>query len=208
MVKQNTMVNLGHCQGIVASEVFCPHSDIAVLNVRVKSDRKDPETKRYEMFMLNFTARNKLAREVAEKCKAGDAVFITYELSEKIVIERSGSAEFYIELLIKEIFIRDEEGKGRAGYLNTGHLQCRYLGICKVPKSKDVYRLDVYYAMPKARAPQRFTFYVYGAKGDDILKNYQKGQAILLQYKIEKSRRVRSNGKVDYFTNLVVERLI
>ena len=207
MVNQNTMVNLGHCQGIVTNEVFCPRPNIAILNVRVKSDRKNPETDRYEMFLLNFIARDRMAKELAEKCKMGDAVFITYELSEKFRLENSGNANFYTELCIKDIYIRDEEGKGRAGYLNSALLQCRYLGICRVPKSDNVYRLDVLYMASKTKTPQRFTFCVYGPKGDDIQKNYQKGQAILLQYKIEKSRQIRSDGKIHYHTNLVVERL-
>ena len=208
MVNQNKMVNLGHCQGIVAGEVFSPYPNIAILNVRVKSDRKNPETKKHEMHLINFVARGEMAREVSEKCKMGDAVFIIYELSEKVLMGESGTAEFRIELRIKDVYIRDEEGKGRSGYLNVAHLQCRFLGICRVPKSNNVYRLDVLYAASKTRAPQRFTFYVYGPKGDDILKNYAKGQAILLQYKIEKSKRIRLNGKVSYYTNLVVERLI
>ena len=117
------------------------------------------------------------------------------------------NCDFCTELRIKDIFIRDEEGKGRAGYLNTAHLQCRFIGICRIPNSKDVYRLDVLYKVSKSRTPQRFTFYVYGPKGEDIRNNYKKGQAILLQYKIEKSKRTRSDGKTDYYTNLVVERL-
>ncbi len=208
MVNQNELVNLGHCQGVVVGNVFNPNPSIAILNVRVKSDRKNPETKTYEMFVLNFTARGNMAREVLEKCKDGDTVFVTYELSEKVLTGDRGGAEFYTDLIIKDIFIHDDEGKGRAGYLNTAHLQCRYLGICRVPNSKDVYRLDVLYKVSKTRAPQRFTFIVYGPKGEDILKNYKKGQAILLQYKIEKSKRTRSDGKTDYYTNLVVERLI
>ena len=207
MVNQNKLVNLGYCQGVVTGEVFTPYPNVAILNVRVRSDRKNPETKKHEMHLLNFIARDEMAKEVSEKCKIGDAVFITYELSEKVLMGDSGSAEFRIELSIKDIFIRDEEGKGRSGYLNTGHLQCRYLGICRVPNSKNVYRLDVLYKASKAKTPQRFTFYVYGPKGDDIQKNYQKGQAVLLQYKIEKSKRTRLNGKNDYYTNLVVERL-
>ena len=207
MVNQNKLVNLGHCQGVVTGEVFNPYPNIAILNVRVRSDRKNPETKKHEMFLLNFIARDEMAKEVTEKCKTGDAVFITYELSEKVLMEESGNAEFRTEFCIKDIFIRDEEGKGRAGYLNTGHLQCRYLGICKVPNSKNVYRLDVLYTVSKTKTPQRFMFYVYGPKGEDIQNNYQKGQAILLQYKIEKSKRTRLNGKADYYTNLVVERL-
>ena len=207
MVNQNKLVNLGHCQGVVTGEVFSPYPNIAILNVRVRSDRKNPETKKHEMHLLNFIARGEMAKEVLEKCKTGDAVFITYELSEKVLMEESGNADFRIELCIKDIFIRDEEGRGRAGYLNTGHLQCRYLDICRVPNSKNVYRLDVLYTAGKTNAPQRFTFFVYGPKGDDIQKNYKKGQAVLLQYKIEKSKRKRLNGKTDYYTNLVVERL-
>ena len=76
-----------------------------------------------------------------------------------------------------------------------------------LPNSDNVYRLDVLYMASKTKTPQRFTFCVYGPKGDDIQKNYQKGQAILLQYKIEKSRQIRSDGKIHYHTNLVVERL-
>ena len=54
MVNQNKMVNLGHCQGIVVGEVFSPYPNIAILNVRVKSDRKNPETKKHEMHLINF----------------------------------------------------------------------------------------------------------------------------------------------------------
>jgi len=48
---------------------------------------------------------------------------------------------------------------------------------------------------------------VYGALGEFIESNFTKGELVLVEYKIEKSKRLRPDGQADYFTNCVLEKI-
>lgn len=58
MVKNKSTVNFGICQGVVRASPFSPMPGIAMFDVRVKSNRKNPKTKRYEVHVLNFVAKD------------------------------------------------------------------------------------------------------------------------------------------------------
>ena len=55
--------------------------------------------------------------------------------------------------------------------------------------------------------PQHFDFVVYGPLGEKLMSAYEKGQYVNVQYKVEKVRHIRNDGKPEFFTNFVVEKI-
>ena len=53
----------------------------------------------------------------------------------------------------------------------------------------------------------KFNFVIYGSLGEKIMDAYEKGQYITVQYKVERSKHIRDDGKTDYYTNYVVEKI-
>ena len=48
---------------------------------------------------------------------------------------------------------------------------------------------------------------VYGVLGEHIINTFHKGETVLIEYKVEKSKRTLADGSGEYFTNYVIERI-
>lgn len=208
MVKKKTAVNFGVCQGIVRGSVFIASSGIALFDVRVKSNRKNPKTKKYEMHILNFVARGRMADEAVRSLKDGAVVFLNYHLEERISVNRnSGVSRFFQDRVVDQICVRSPEDEGAPGYTNHGLLRCKFIGITKIATAEGIHELTVLFDDPVGRILQHFTFVVYGVLGDSIERRFKKGQTVTIEYKVEKSKRSRFDGRTDYYTNLVLEKI-
>ncbi len=70
-----------------------------------------------------------------------------------------------------------------------------------------IYVLNVR-AEDKINGNRMFTsFVIYSTIGDKIREYYKKGRRIMVEYKIEKSKRELPDGRNEFFTNRVVERI-
>ena len=208
MVKKNVSLNIGYCQGVMNAGVFSPSPSYARMDVRTKNGRKNPVTKRYDMQVFNFVALGDMVEQIVHGCKVGDRVTVSYYLKERVQIsKRTGIGSFVNEMIIKDIYVRSEDERGRAGIVNTGILQGKFIGVVKVPNAEGIYNLSVLYNSDLKYGPQHFNFVIYGALGEKIMDAYDKGQYITVQYKVERSEHIRDDGKTDYYTNYVVEKI-
>lgn len=208
MVNTNKNVNLGFCQGVMRGQVYTPKPGIAMFDIRVKSDRKNPKTKKHEMQILNFVAKNSNAELVKRSLKDKDIVFVSYHLEERVSVNpQNGLTRFHQDRVVDEVYVRPQEQNGKPGYMNHGVVHGKYLGITKVESADGIYNVCVLFEGPEKYSEQHFSFVVYGVLGNAIERRFEKGQAVVVEYKVEKSKRIRRDGKSDYFTNLVLEKI-
>jgi len=60
---------------------------------------------------------------------------------------------------------------------------------------------------PATKQRSSHRFYVFGKYAEHIAQAFQKGKPALIEYKIEKSKHVRRDGRTEYFTNCIVEQI-
>ena len=208
MVKKNVSLNIGYCQGVMNAGVFSPSPSYARMDVRTKNVRKNPVTKRYDMQVFNFVALGDMVEQIVHGCKVGDRVTVSYYLKERVHInKRTGKGAFVNEMIIKDIFVRSAADEGKVGSVNFGFLQGKFIGVVKVPHAEGIYNLSVLYDSDLKYGPQHFDFVVYGPLGEKLMSAYEKGQYVNVQYKVEKVRHIRNDGKPEFFTNFVVEKI-
>lgn len=200
--------NFGFCQGIVKGAIFRPNDTVAKINVQIKSNRKNPNTKKYDFSMLNFTVYGETVKKVSE-LSDGDIVFLEYHLEERMQIDRkTGLAEFIDDFVIDEITVRGKASDGKLPYLNRGFLQGTFLGINEIPGSDGISMLDVLYIDPKTKRRRNHRFFVYGSYAERVARAFSKGKPVAAEYKLEKCKHVRRDGKTEYFTNCVIVELV
>lgn len=208
MVKKNVSLNIGYCQGVMNAGVFSPSPSYARLDVRTKNERRNPVTKKYDMQVFNFVALGDMVKQIVNDCKVGDRVTVSYYLKERVHInKRTGKGSFINEMILKDIFVRNAADEGKVGSMNFGFLQGKFIGIVKVPHAEGIYNLSVLYDSDLKYGPQHFEFVVYGSLGEKLMSAYKKGQFVNVQYKVEKVKHIRSDGKSEFFTNFVVEKI-
>ena len=208
MVKKKVSLNIGYCQGIVNAGVYSPSPSYGRLDVRTINERRNPVTKRHDVQVFNFVALGDMVEQIVHSCKVGDRVTVSYYLKERVHInKRTGKGAFVNEMILKDVFVRGASDEGRVGPLNFGFIQGKFIGIVKVPHAEGIYNLTVLYESDRKYGPQHFEFVVYGSLGEKLMSNYKKGQYVNVQYKAEKVRHIRSDGRAEFFTNFVVEKI-
>lgn len=208
MNKKNKILNSGLCQGVLKGQAYFPKENVAKINVKVRTEHKNPKTGKKEIQLLNFVAFGENAEKLEKECADGDLLMIYYHIISKIKVDRiTGISRMVIENVIDnfENYSRDEDN--RTPYLNRGFYQGFCLSVTKQPNSEGIYILDVVSDNSDVRDRQYFSFTIYGKHGDKIAEAYPRGRRILIEYKQEKSKRLRRDNSAEYFTNLVVERI-
>lgn len=206
MIKDVT--NFGFCQGIIKGTVYSPNDSVAMINLLVRSNRKNPKTKKREISLLNFSARGENAKKLQELCHDGDIAMVSFHLEEKLHIEKkNGVSNPVQEMVIDDIIIRGPASDGKQPYLNKGFIQGAFLGIYRIPGAEGISVVNVLRNDLEKGVKQHHRFFVYGAFGEQIERSFEKGRPTLVEYKIEKSKHVPENGKAEYFTNCVIEQI-
>lgn len=205
MIKDVT--NFGFCQGIIKGTVYCPNDSVAMINMQVRSNRKNPKTKKREISLLNFSARGENVKKLQEHCHDGDTAMVSFHLEEKLHIQKkTGVSNSVQEMVIDDIIMRSTS-EGKLPYLNKGFVQGVFLGIYRIPGADGISVVNVLRSDHEKGVKQYHRFFVYGAFGEQIERSFEKGRYTLVEYKIEKSKHVPENGKAEYFTNCVIEQI-
>ncbi len=200
--------NFGFCQGIVRGQAYKPKDGVVKINLQVKSNRKNPKTNKYAISMLNFTAYGEIAEKAESVCKDGAIVLLNYHLQEhKQTDRRTGVQSFVDEFVIDDVKSVGVITEGKQPYLNKGYLQGYFLGICPLPGSEGIWTLDLMCLDWKTKRRDSHRFYVFGKYAERIAQAFHKGKPALVEYKIEKSKHVRRDGRTEYFTNCIVEQI-
>lgn len=206
MIKDVT--NFGFCQGIIKGAVYSPNASVAMINLQIRSNRKNPKTKKREISLLNFSARGENVRILQEQCRDGDIAMVSFHLEDKLHIEKkTGVSNPVQELVIDDIIIRGPASEGRQPYLNKGFVQGAFLGSYRIPGADGISVVNVLRSDLEKGIKQYHRFFVYGAFAEQIERSFEKGRVTLVEYKIEKSKHVSENGKAEYFMNCVIEQM-
>lgn len=208
MIKQNSMVNLCFCQGVVRGQVFSPNPDVAKINVMVRCSRKNPKTKKRDIHLHNFIAHGFDATQIATLCHDGSVVFITYHVETKIRADnKTGVTKLIEENVIDTISLHPEDTVGKVPFLNRCFFQGIFLGLTKQPNAEGIYVLDACYDQDDG-GRMHLKFFVYGdAQAQNISASHNKGERILIEYQLEKSKRIMANGNTEFYENRVVDRI-
>lgn len=200
--------NFGFCQGIVRGAPYRPRDGIAKINLQIRSNRKNPKTNKYTISMLNFLAYGETAEKVESVCKDGAIVLLNYRLQEyKHMDKRTGVQSAADEFVIDDVKSVGVITDGKQPYLNKGYLQGFFLGICPMPGSEGIWTLDLMCVNPTTNQRTSHRFFVFGKYAERIEQAFQKGKPAMVEYKIEKSKHVRRDGRTEYFTNCIVEQI-
>ncbi len=208
MRNQKFTVNVGFCQGTVQGNVFHQRSSVAKFNVMVRTDRKNPKTNRKEVHVLNFTMYGEAAESLHLLIGDRDKVFVTYHLEARVKVnKKTGISECVEEYVADSVVVRNGDINDRLPTINRGYLECDFLDIAEMHNAKGIYVLNVR-AEDKMNGNKMYTsFIIYSALGDKIREYYKKDRRIMVEYKLEKSKRELPDGRNEYYTNRVVERI-
>lgn len=208
MKNQKFTVNMGYCQGVIQGNVFRQKNSVAKFNVAVRSDRKNPKTNKKEVHVLNFTMYGEAAESLHLLCGDRDRVFVAYHLESRVKVNRkTGIGECVEEYVADSVIVRNIGDNDRLPTLNRGYLECEFLDITEMYNATGIYVLNVR-GEDKINGNRMFTsFVIYSTIGDKIREYYKKGRRIMVEYKIEKSKRELPDGRNEFFTNRVVERI-
>ena len=95
MALHSTNINSGHCQGIIAGDVYSPKTGVALVTLKVKGGNADPETKKRPLYFIQFIAYDGLAEELIEKGEEGRILYLHFYLSTNNRKDENGVSTFY-----------------------------------------------------------------------------------------------------------------
>lgn len=207
MLVKNGSLNYALCQGIVRGSVFSPQEGIVKMNLQVKDTRKNPNTNRYPMFILNFTGYGDIAEQM-KTCQDRSIVLLRYHLGNRVKINlATGISTIEEEMIVDEIIATPPESRNRIAYLNKGFFQGVYIGTVLQPNADGIYNVSVLLEDEQKKNKTHLHFIVYGVLGEHIMNTFHKGETVLIEFKVEKSKRMLADGMGEYFTNYVIERI-
>ena len=207
MYVKNGSLNYALCQGIVRGNVFSPQAGVAKMNVQVKDTRKNPNTNRYPIFILNFTGYGDIAEQL-KKCRDKSIVLLRYHLDNRVKINlATGVSTVEEEMIVDEIVTTPSETRHQIAYLNKGFFQGVYIGTVLQPNADSIYSVSVLLENEQKKNKTHLHFMVYGVLGEHIMNSFCKGETVLIEFKVEKSKRMLADGTGEYFTNYVIERI-
>lgn len=208
MVDKDFMLNNGMCRGIVRGQIFQPRESVAKFNVLVKSDRKNPVTKKHDIFMLNFVIYGDEAGKFAEACGDGDSVLLKYHVESAVSWRKKDGLSVTEDIyVVDESFVFPREEGRRVPSLNRGFLECYFIDAYKAVNAEGIYKMNVFFIDQRRHRKMYASFIIYGDLGRSVAEYYSKGRRMIVEYSIQKSKRELKNGEIIYFTNRVVERV-
>lgn len=205
-------INKGVIQGIVANEIFSPSDNVALITIKVKDQRINPNTKKKPTYFVQFSAFDDLATLLRCQCQKGQVVYLEYYLSTGKKTDKSGITKFYRNRVITNIIIGDEVGNRNntiVPYLNEGILQGEFVSLKKTSKVENVAFLTL--RVSTVIEGKEWLCYpkltVYGPMIQTFETNCHLGDSVCLGYKIETEVRMKDDEK-DFFLDYVVTRVI
>ena len=78
MALLSTNINSGHCQGIIAGDVFSPKEGVALVTLKVKGSKPDPETKKRPLNFIQFIAYVSFCTKHGRANCKYDAIHVNY----------------------------------------------------------------------------------------------------------------------------------
>ena len=90
MALHSTNINSGHCQGIIAGNVYSPKTGVALVTLKVKGGNADPETKKRPLYFIQLLLMTVWQRSLSKKGRR--VVSCTFTFTFQRITERTKTA--------------------------------------------------------------------------------------------------------------------
>ena len=95
MALVSTNINIGHLQGILVGDIYSPRSNLALLTIKVKAEKREPGTNRRKLHFIQFVAYDELADLFRENGSDGQIVYVQYHLTTNGKRDENGVSRFF-----------------------------------------------------------------------------------------------------------------
>lgn len=212
MALLSTNINSGHCQGIIAGDVFSPKEGVALVTLKVKGSKPDPETKKRPLNFIQFIAYDELAEEFLEKGEVGRIVYVHFYLSTNNRKNENGVSKFfYNRIADRAVFgqvIGDEPVN--VPYLNSGVLQGEFAGIKRLYYGRNLWSLLVRDTVRHGSGKELKRIHQFVIDKDEFkfrAGRRKNGDPVLIEYRMESRKEVK-DGEVQHFVDYVLTSIV
>ncbi len=212
MALVSTNINSGHCQGIIAGEVYSPKPGVALVTLKVKGEKPDPETKKRPLHFVQFVSYDELAQEFIDKGEAGRIVYIHFFLSTNNRKDENGVSRFFYNRIADRAVFGQVIGSDMVNvpYLNSGVLQGEFAGLKRMYDGRNLWSLLVRDTVQheSGRTLKRVHRFVIDKDEFKYRAGRRKnGDPVLIEYRME-SRKETRNGETEHFVDYVLTSIV
>lgn len=209
MLKLNSSVNVGFCQGILKEPVKVIAPDVAAARILVIDRRINPITKVPDSHMLSFIVKGELACELLRDSRYDALILVSYHLGTYFRFNNTlGIGRFETQLEMDAFCYKEKMDDDKFSYLNRGYYQCVFLGITPVINANRKYTVDTVVDDPITGKRKHLPFTVFGRYSEIIETYYSPGEEVLIEYRVERSKNELDDGEVEFITHCIVEKFV
>lgn len=212
MALLSTNINSGHCQGIIAGDVYSPKEGVALVTLKVKGTKTDPESKKRPLHFIQFIAYDELANEFLDKGEPGRIVYIHFYLSTNSRRDGNGVSRFFHNRIADRAVFGQLIGKEPVNvpYLNSGVLQGEFAGIKRLYDGRNLWSLLVRDTVRHGSGRELKRVHQFVIDRDDIkfrAGRRKNGDPVLIEYRME-SRKEEKDGEIQHFVDYVLTSIV
>lgn len=212
MALLSTNINSGHCQGIIAGDVYSPKEGVALATLKVKGIKPDPESKKRPLHFIQFIAYDELANEFLDKGEPGRIVYIHFYLSTNSRRDGNGVSRFFYNRIADRAVFGQLIGKEPVNvpYLNSGVLQGEFAGIKRLYDGRNLWSLLVRDTVRHGSGRELKRIHQFVIDRDDIkfrAGRRKNGDPVLIEYRME-SRKEEKDGEIQHFVDYVLTSIV
>ena len=212
MALLSTNINSGHCQGIIAGDVYSPKEGVALVTLKVKGIKPDPESKKRPLHFIQFIAYDELANEFLDKGEPGRIVYIHFYLSTNSRRDGNGVSRFFYNRIADRAVFGQLIGKEPVNvpYLNSGVLQGEFAGIKRLYDGRNLWSLLVRDTVRHVSGRELKRIHQFVIDRDDIkfrAGRRKNGDPVLIEYRME-SRKEEKDGEIQHFVDYVLTSIV
>lgn len=212
MALLSTNINSGHCQGIIAGDVYSPKEGVALVTLKVKGTKTDPESKKRPLHFIQFIAYDELANEFLDKGEPGRIVYIHFYLSTNSRRDGNGVSRFFYNRIADRAVFGQLIGKEPVNvpYLNSGVLQGEFAGIKRLYDGRNLWSLLVRDTVRHGSGRELKRIHQFVIDRDDIkfrAGRRKNGDPVLIEYRME-SRKEEKDGEIQHFVDYVLTSIV
>lgn len=212
MALLSTNINSGHCQGIIAGDVFSPKEGVALVTLKVKGDKPDPETKKRPLNFIQFIAYDELAEEFLEKGEVGMIVYVHFYLSTNNRKNENGVSKFFYNRIADRAVFGQVIGEEPVNvpYLNSGVLQGEFAGVKRLYNGRNRWSLLVRDTVRHESGRELKRIHQFIIDKDELkfrAGRRKNGDPVLVEYRMESRKEVK-DGEVEHFIDYVLTSIV
>lgn len=203
-------INKGIAQGIVLKEIYSPNDNVAIVTLKIKDPKINPQIQKRPVYTIQFSAFGELAYEL-RTCTKGQLLYLEYYLTTNKKTDENGVTNFFKTRVITSLLIGENiSGQTKnVPYINFGILQGDLVGIKNAPGTSSVALMTL--RINTMSGPARISYpqiTIFGSMIDSIKKYYNLGDSICIIFKIETSSKEKEDGTKEHYLDYVATEIL